>query len=163
MRLHPTMFVYSLTHLLYSRLTLDIIGPAAIGRDFQSLENENDPVSQNFNAILKPSADLLMLFAISIILPQWFVKRIPCNANSVLPEKVEYLRNLFSDILHEKRQQIAQEKTQKEAAEGDILGTMMRGGEFSDSELVDQMLTFLAAGVSFALIYLMSGVYKNTT
>lgn len=92
-----------------------------------------------------------MLFAVSIILPQWFVKRIPCNANSVLPEKVEYLRNLFADILHEKRAQIAQEKTQKEAAEGDILGTMMRGGEFSDSELVDQMLTFLAAGVCFVL------------
>ena len=29
----------------------------------------------------------------------------------------------------------------------DILGTMMVGGDFSDSELVDQMLTFLAAGV----------------
>jgi hypothetical protein len=115
------------------------------------LENENDPVSQNFNAILKPSLDLLMLFAVSIILPQWFVKRIPCNANSVLPEKVGYLRNLFSDILREKRAQIAQEKTQQEAAEGDILGTMMRGGEFSDSELVDQMLTFLAAGVCLVL------------
>lgn len=162
MRLHATMFVHSLTHFLNSRLTLDIIGPAAIGRDFQSLENEDDPVSQNFNAILKPSADLLMLFAISIILPQWFVKRIPCNANTVLPEKVKYLRNLFSDILHEKRQQIAQEKTQQEAAEGDILGTMMRGGEFSDSELVDQMLTFLAAGVRLAPDYLLSTDYGST-
>lgn len=153
-----------LTHQLCSRLTLDIIGPAAIGRDFQSLENENDPVSQNFNAILKPSLDLLMLFAVSIILPQWFVKRIPCNANSVLPEKVEYLRNLFADILHEKRAQIAQEKAQQEAAEGDILGTMMRGGEFSDSELVDQMLTFLAAGVCFVLpkdLYRLSRLCKR--
>jgi hypothetical protein len=33
----------------------------------------------------------------------------------------------------------------KEALEVDILGSVMQGG---DSELVDQMLTFLAAGVS---------------
>jgi len=127
---------------------LDIIGPAAIGRDFQSLENENDPVSQNYTAILKPSADLLLLFAFSLILPQWLVKSIPCKANIVLPRKVGYLRAVFHDILHEKRKQLASEKDQDKNIEGDILGTMMRGGEFTDDELVDQMLTILAAGVS---------------
>ncbi|KAJ5975656.1 hypothetical protein N7481_009363 [Penicillium waksmanii] len=129
-----------------NRLTLDIIGPAAIGRDFQSLENENDPISQNFTAILKPSVDLLFLFAVSIILPQWLVKSIPCKANIVLPRKVGYLRTVFHDILQEKRKQLALEKNQDKNIEGDILGTMMRGGEFTDNELVDQMLTILAAG-----------------
>ncbi|KAJ5744825.1 hypothetical protein N7533_009695 [Penicillium manginii] len=129
-----------------NRLTLDIIGPAAIGRDFQSLENENDPISQNFTAILKPSADLLFLFAVSLILPQWIVKSIPCKANIVLPRKVGYLRTVFHDILQEKRKQLALEKSQDKNIEGDILGTMMRGGEFTDNELVDQMLTILAAG-----------------
>ncbi|KAJ5683057.1 hypothetical protein N7462_006222 [Penicillium macrosclerotiorum] len=137
---------FTIKNIRAFRLTLDIIGPAAIGRDFQSLENENDPVSQNYTAILKPSLDLLILFALSIVLPQWFVRRIPCNANIVLPQKVGYLRQVFYDILHEKREQLALEKAEGEHAEGDILGTMMRGGEFSDSELVDQMLTFLAAG-----------------
>jgi cytochrome P450 len=132
-------------------LTLDIIGPAAIGRDFQSLENENDPISQNFTAILKPSADLLFLFAVSLILPQWIVKSIPCKANIVLPRKVGYLRTVFHDILQEKRKQLALEKSQDKNIEGDILGTMMRGGEFTDNELVDQMLTILAAGVSLSL------------
>ncbi|CAG8933474.1 unnamed protein product [Penicillium salamii] len=129
-----------------NRLTLDIIGPAAIGRDFQSLENENDPVSQNYSAILKPSGDLLLLFGASLLLPQWLVKLIPCRANTVLPRNVKYLRNLFHDILTEKRNLLAGEKSEREPADGDILGTMMRGGEFSDHELVDQMLTFLAAG-----------------
>lgn len=128
-------------------MTLDIIGPAAIGRDFQSLENENDPVSQNYSAILKPSGDLLLLFGASLLLPQWLVKLIPCRANTVLPRNVKYLRNLFHDILTEKRNSLAGEKSEREAVDGDILGTMMRGGEFSDHELVDQMLTFLAAGV----------------
>lgn len=132
-------------------MTLDIIGPAAIGRDFQSLENENDPISQNYNAILKPSADLLVLFGLSLLLPQWFVRNIPCKANIVLPRKVNYLRQVFHDILHEKREQLALAKNQEKDVEGDILGTMMRGGEFSDSELVDQMLTFLAAGVCFLI------------
>lgn len=130
-----------------SRLTLDIIGPAAIGRDFRSLENENDPVSQNYSAILKPSPDLLLLFAVSILLPQALVRWVPCRANYVLPRRVHYLRSVFHDILHEKREQLEAEKSRGEHTEGDILGTMMRGGEFSDSELVDQMLTLLAAGV----------------
>ncbi|KAJ5297848.1 hypothetical protein N7508_008097 [Penicillium antarcticum] len=129
-----------------NRLTLDIIGPAAIGRDFQSLENENDPVSQNYSAILKPSPDLILLFGASLLLPQWLVKLIPCKANIVLPRNVRYLRQVFHDILREKRKFLESEKSEQEAADGDILGTMMRGGGFSDSELVDQMLTFLAAG-----------------
>ncbi|THC95055.1 hypothetical protein EYZ11_005450 [Aspergillus tanneri] len=128
-----------------NRLTLDIIGPAAVGRDFQSLENENDPISQNFSAILKPSGELLLLFGASLLLPQWIVKSIPCKSNIVLPRKVRHLRTLFHDILTEKRAQLQSEKSANEV-DGDILGTMMRGGEFSDSELVDQMLTFLAAG-----------------
>ena len=128
---------------------MDIIGPAAIGRDFQSLENENDPVSRNYSAILKPSPDLILLFAASLLLPQWLVKLIPCKANIVLPRNVGYLRQVFHDILREKRKLLQSEKSEQEAADGDILGTMMRGGEFSDSELVDQMLTFLAAGVCF--------------
>lgn len=135
-----------------SRLTLDIIGPAAIGRDFQSLENENDPVSQNYTAILKPSPDLLLLFGASLLLPQWLVRLIPCNANTVLPQKVRYLRGVFHDILHEKREQIALEKNTDGHADWDILGTMMRGGEFTDRELVDQMLTFLAAGVRIVFL-----------
>lgn len=68
-----------------------------------------------------------------------------------MPREVNYLRQMFHDILHEKREQLALEKNQQEHVEGDILGTMMRGGEFSDSELVDQMLTFLAAGVCLHL------------
>ena len=82
------------------------------------------------------------------MLPQWLVRRIPCNANIALPRRVKYLRQVFHDILRDKRAQLAIEKTPQEHVEGDILGTMMRGGEFSDSELVDQMLTLLAAGVS---------------
>jgi cytochrome P450 len=104
-------------------------------------------VSQNYSAILKPSGDLLLLFGASLLLPQWLVKLIPCKANIVLPRNVKYLRRVFHDILHEKRELLANEKAGQEPADGDILGTMMRGGEFSDSELVDQMLTFLAAGV----------------
>ncbi|KAG2418345.1 hypothetical protein HFD88_001446 [Aspergillus terreus] len=126
-----------------SRLTLDIIGPAAVGRDFQSLENEDDPVSQAYSAILKPSSDTLLLFALSVLFPQWLVKLVPVRANIELPRRISYLRRVFHDILREKRTQLTEKPSD---VDGDILGTMMRGGEFSDSELVDQMLTFLAAG-----------------
>lgn len=51
------------------------------------------------------------------------------------------------DIVREKREALKSHKVDTEELEADILGTIMLRGEFSDDELVDQMLTFLAAGV----------------
>lgn len=48
--------------------------PTVSGRDLQFLRNENDPVSQSNNAVLKPYPDLLLLFGISLLLPQWPVR-----------------------------------------------------------------------------------------
>ncbi|KAI9927293.1 hypothetical protein ASPWEDRAFT_177754 [Aspergillus wentii DTO 134E9] len=129
-----------------SRLTLDIIGPAAMGRDFQSLQNLNNKVADSFLAILEPTKEKLVFLAINFILPQWIAQRIPWRLNQVVAEETGFLRALCNDIVQEKKASIAATKATAKELEADILGTMMVGGDFSDSELVDQMLTFLAAG-----------------
>jgi cytochrome P450 len=68
--------------------------------------------------------------------------------NQVITNETGFLRNLCNDIVREKREMLAASKASAKDLEADILGTMMLGGDFSDTELVDQMLTFLAAGVS---------------
>lgn len=81
-------------------------------------------------------------------LPQWIAQRVPWRLNKVVADETSFLRSLCDDIVREKRQSLTASKASAQDLEADILGTMMLGGDFSDTELVDQMLTFLAAGVS---------------
>jgi cytochrome P450 len=132
-----------------SRLTLDIIGPAAMGRDFRSLQNSDNRVAESFLNILEPTTEKMAFLAMNFTLPQWIARRVPWRLNEVVAKETGFLRDLCTDIVVEKRQFLAESKASAKDLEADILGTMMLGGDFSDTELVDQMLTFLAAGVSF--------------
>lgn len=129
-----------------SRLTLDIIGPAAMGRDFRSLQNPENRVADSFLAILEPTKEKMAFLAMNMTLPQWLTRRVPWRLNNVVSMETGFLRDMCTDIVREKKTAIANVGAKE--LEADILGTMMMGGDFSDSELVDQMLTFLAAGVS---------------
>ncbi|KAA8644898.1 hypothetical protein EYZ11_007489 [Aspergillus tanneri] len=127
-----------------SRLTLDIIGPAAMGRDFRSLQNPENKVADSFLAILEPTREKMAFLAVNFALPQWLVRHIPWRLNRVVDTEIGFLRQLCHDIVKEKRAAIADSKAQE--LEADILASIMLSGDFSDEELVDQMLTFLAAG-----------------
>ncbi|KAJ5086261.1 hypothetical protein NUU61_007568 [Penicillium alfredii] len=129
-----------------SRLTLDIIGPAAMGRDFRSLQNTDNRVAESFLNILEPTTEKMAFLAMNFTLPQWIAQRVPWRLNQVVANETGFLRNLCNDIVREKRETLAASKASTKDLEADILGTMMLGGNFSDTELVDQMLTFLAAG-----------------
>lgn len=135
-----------------SRLTLDIIGPAAMGRDFRSLHNPANPVADSFHAILEPSREKMAFLAVNFILPQWLARKLPWHLNRVVDVQTGFLRDLCGDIVREKKAYIAESGATAEQLETDILGTMMMGGDFTDDELVDQMLTFLAAGVRLSLL-----------
>jgi cytochrome P450 len=69
--------------------------------------------------------------------------------NKVIDNETNFLRDLCQGIVNDKRQALSVSKNLVKGLEADILGTMMLGGDFSNAELVDQMLTFLAGGVSF--------------
>lgn len=135
-----------------SRLTLDIIGPAAMGRDFRSLQNPENKVADSFLAILEPTKEKMAFLAVNFVLPQWFARRIPWRLNRVVDNETGFLRDLCKDIVQEKRTTMMASGATAKELEADILGSMMLGGDFTDDELVDQMLTFLAAGVCSSLL-----------
>jgi cytochrome P450 len=119
-----------------------------MGRDFCSLQDKDNRVAESFLNILEPTTEKLAFLAMNFTLPQWIAQRVPWRMNDVITNETNFLRNLCNDIVREKRQTLAASKVSAKDLEADILGTMMLGGDFSDTELVDQMLTFLAAGVS---------------
>ena len=122
-----------------------------MGRDFRSLHNPENKVADSFLAILEPTKEKMAFLAINFLLPQWFMRRMPWHLNQVIDNATGFLRDLCRDIVREKRESIIASKATANELEADILGTMMIGNNFSDEELVDQMLTFLAAGVRIAL------------
>jgi hypothetical protein len=123
-----------------------------MGRDFQSLTHSENKVADSFLAILEPSREKIAFLAVNFTLPQWLVRMIPWRLNKLIDTEVGFLRDLCHQTVEDKRTALVHKA--KEALDADILGFMMQGSNFTDSELVDQMLTFLAAGVSLFLFIL---------
>lgn len=133
-----------------------------MGRDFRSLQNSENKVAETFLSILEPTTEKMAFLAMNVVTPQWIAQRIPWKLNDVMTHDTQFLRELCNNIVHEKRESLAASKASAEDLEADILGTMMLGGDFSDTELVDQMLTFLAAGVSPAYCIFSTIILNNT-
>ena len=127
-----------------SRLTLDIIGPTAMGKDFQTLQNENDTVAKNYLEIFHPSLRRMLYFVLSISTPPWFAEWWPSSTNESIKRTVRVIRGVCLDVVREKKQEIASREQARISF--DILSSMLEGKEINDEVCVDQMLTFLAAG-----------------
>ena len=70
--------------------------------------------------------------------------RLPLKVNEMFNRTGVFLRGTCFKILEEKKVEVLKQNI----AQHDILSRIIQTGEFTDSEIVDQMLTFLAAGVS---------------
>lgn len=71
-----------------------------------------------------------------------FVKRLPWGINQVMQRVKGSIMSTCSTMLREKRDSIKK----NEADHIDILSLLIKSENFSDSELTDQLMTFLAAG-----------------
>lgn len=129
----------------HSRLTLDIIGPTALGRDFKSLTSDDNPIADAFLELLRPEVRRLVFLGLHFMIPEWIIRLLPLKENETLNTIGGYLRNLCGEIIREKKSDL--EKSD-DLAEHDILSRIIQTGEFTDEEVANQMVTFLAAGVS---------------
>jgi len=125
-----------------TRVTLDIIGLAGMGRDFNAVRNDDDPLVGAYNELLEPTTERAVYFASNIVGPQDLIQKLPWKQNRVLRETTGKLKYFCLRMVREKR-----EKAKLKGEGGnDILSLLIESNNFSDEELVDQMLTFLAAG-----------------
>lgn len=117
-----------------------------MGRDFKSLTSDQNPIADAFIELLRPEVSRLVFLSLHFMIPEWIIRRMPLKENHTLNNIGGYLRNVCSDIIHEKKSDL---KATGDVAEHDILSRIIQTGEFSDEEVSNQMVTFLAAGVSF--------------
>ena len=125
-----------------SRATLDIIGVAGMGKSFNAVEDPNTELAQTYRKIFAPSRQATVLGVLSLIFPRYLVRMIPVRRNGEITEASNSIRRVCREMVLEKERHIMANKSE----EKDILSVAMRSGTFPVENLVDQMMTFLAAG-----------------
>ncbi|KAI0204189.1 cytochrome P450 [Astrocystis sublimbata] len=125
-----------------SRVTLDIIGIAGMGREFNMLENSEDPLLDAYAQILEPVPEKLVYAMSSIMFGLSFVQLLPWRLNKWFIHYTTTLSSLCMDLIRQKKDAIMDAKDDQ----FDILSLLIKSGNFTNTQLRDQLLTFLAAG-----------------
>ncbi|KAH7090696.1 cytochrome P450 [Paraphoma chrysanthemicola] len=125
-----------------TQVTLDIIGLAGLGRDIRSLQNSDDELIHNYEEILEPTTEKAVFFILHLVMPPWLIAMLPWKLNERVRVTTTNLKRICTEFVAQKKLNMKHET--KESV--DILSIMIRSNNFSDGNLVDQLLTFLAAG-----------------
>lgn len=125
-----------------SRATLDIIGVAGMGQKFGSIQDPNTPLNKTYQAVFKPSREQRIIAMLNLLLPIWFVKRLPLKRNGDVEEAAAVIKSTCRQLIRQKKAKLEK----NELTDVDILSVALESGGFTEENLVDQMMTFLAAG-----------------
>ena len=128
-----------------TQVTLDIIGLAGLGRDICSLRNSDDELIKNYEEILEPTTEKAAYFVAHIVFSPTFVSWLPWKLNQRVRITTGNLKRICKEFVTERKEKMRVESTESQESR-DILSIMIRTNDFSDENLVDQLLTFLAAG-----------------
>lgn len=126
------------------KVTLDIIGLAGFGQDFNSIENPNHPFQTLYTALLVPSNAKILFGLMSFVFGYDAVKLFPSGENREFKHITTSLDSMSRDMVKERRDTFAKDKGSED--QFDLLSLLMKSGEFSEEQLRDQIMTFLAAG-----------------
>ena len=133
-----------------SRCTLDIIGIAGLGYDFGSIRNPTSELLRSYRTVFTPTAQARMLALLGTVLPIPLLRLLPLQRNNDILTASRIVRAVSRQVIEEKVRALAEAKA-KSTDEGgpagkDILSVALESGAFSVENLVDQTMTFLAAG-----------------
>lgn len=125
-----------------SRVTLDIIGVAGMGNDFNAIQNPDSTLNQTYRRMFQPSGAARVMAIIGVFVPFWIMKRLPVKRNADVEGARTTIRQVCQNLIIKKRAALQDGK----ASEKDILSVAIESGGFSDEDLINQLMTFLAAG-----------------
>ncbi|KAF1809744.1 cytochrome P450 [Eremomyces bilateralis CBS 781.70] len=126
-----------------SRVTLDIIGVAGMAQDFRAVQDEESTLYKTYRTVFRSPSGAAKYFAIAqFVFPSWFLRMLPFSGNSRNVKAAETIKDVSRDLIRAKR-----EKLEKgESTDVDIISVALQSGGFCDEDLVNQLMTFLAAG-----------------
>ncbi|KAB8346368.1 hypothetical protein FH972_023410 [Carpinus fangiana] len=136
-----------------SRSTLDIIGVAGFDKTFGAIQDHDAPLYQTYAKLFRPNRVARIMGLLSIIVPFWVLRLLPVQRNNDIQEASEYIKDVCRSMIKIKKTKLADAEAKAGGKEiddtalgVDILSVALRSGGFTDEDLVNQMMTFLAAG-----------------
>lgn len=138
----------------FMKLTLDIIGKAAFGLDFESLTDDTTTLGAQASAVFlnmqetKISPVMRMLF---FQYPGVFsnMSRLPVGLGARRQKILAFVDGLVRDVVAAKRKIIAEEGPERDCSAPDLLDLLLAGegsDQLTDDEIVQHSKTFLFAG-----------------
>lgn len=125
-----------------SRATLDIIGVAGLGQDFRAIADPNTELYRTYSVVFTPSRQAQVLGLLNLFIPNWIVRRLPIKRNGEVEAAAKIIRKTCSQLIRTKKEKLEK----KELTDVDILSVALESGVFDEEHLVDQLMTFMAAG-----------------
>ena len=151
-----------------SRATLDIIGAAALGRSFKSLNDPSNELNKSYRALFRADKSAIFFGILEFLLPPRFVNNLPVQRNRDLKRNVELVKGVCAEMIEQERMEMKQQQgddlkdddkrtssepqrllDQKHGRKHQtILTTAMSSThhQFTTKELIGQLTTFLIAG-----------------
>ena len=127
-----------------SRCTLDIIGVAGMGFDFNAIADPDNKLNKTYKNIFNPSGfGVKVFFILNQVVPTWLFEKLPFKRNLEVVEAANLVRSVSRDLIQHKQTKMAEKP---DAIDKDIISVALSSGVFSVENLVDQCMTFLAAG-----------------
>lgn len=125
-----------------SRATLDIIGAAGMGQDFNAIQDPISEITQSYKTIFSSAQGGRLLHLTTFLVPKWLLRILSPKRHAEMEDALDTIKRMTHILIQSKR-----DKLREGNMTGvDILSVAIRSGGFSDEELVDQIMTFLAAG-----------------
>ncbi|KAF4334286.1 isotrichodermin C-15 hydroxylase (cytochrome P-450 monooxygenase CYP65A1) [Fusarium beomiforme] len=125
-----------------SRITLDLIGVAGLGRDFGAIQDEKIELVKTYNVVFQPSAQARMLHLIESLVLAWVLTALPIKFNSDISQTARSIRKTCRAIIVSKQKK----RKEKKPEDMDIMSGAIRTGTFTEEGLIDQAMALLEAG-----------------
>jgi len=139
-----------------SRGTLDIIGVAGLGQDFNSIAEPDSDLNRTYRKLFAPSLTARILTIVDFAIPNVIMRNLPLKRNEDVNEAARIIRKTCLNLIQAKKQMI-------EKADGrfdvDILSVAIQSGAFTEEGLVNQVMTFMAAGHETTAVAISYAIY----
>lgn len=126
-----------------SRATLDIIGLAGMGQDFNAIGDPTNELTAAYQRVFSSRDRSRILEFLYFCLPFWLLTKLPFRRNLAVFQAVNIIKRTCRQLISKKMARLEQKDNQVDV---DILSVALESGSFTEENLVNQMMTFLAAG-----------------
>ncbi|OAA41828.1 cytochrome P450 78A3 [Cordyceps fumosorosea ARSEF 2679] len=142
-----------------SLATLDIIGMAAMGRDFDAVRDPDNKLVAQYTRVFEGQSLLRVFLVLGLVLPQWMIEELPLPRIREFRDAMRAIRRVCQELIDEKRAKLRAQKQDKAQPDVDILSIALESGQFTDEGLQNQLMTFFAAGHETTSVSLTWAIY----